>query len=95
MPPHNNLVDLEIRDVIVLAKNIQHKLMTEERMRVFSTICTMMRTCYKHRVFPGMVAATLAYDLDWDIFGVGMPPEMRHMWCVPRKKTLRACLKAG
>ena len=95
MPPHNNPVELEIRDVIVLAKNIQHKLMTDEGMRVFSIISTMIRTCYKQRMFPGMVVAALAYDPDWDMFGGGEPPpEMRHMWRVPRKRTQQAYLKS-
>ena len=64
MHPHNNAVELEIRDTVVLHRNVRHQLSEPERMEVFS----VARTCHKQGIFPHIAVEEMIRDSDWSIF---------------------------
>ena len=72
MPPHNNAAELEIRDSVVLHRNVRHQLSEPEGRAVFSVLVSVARTCYKRGIFPRIAVEELAKDPDWSIF---KPPE--------------------
>ena len=69
MPPNNNPVELDIRDTIVLQRNVRHKLMTSTGMHVFSILVSYTRTCQKRGIVPWKGIVELSKNPDWDIFG--------------------------
>ena len=52
MPPHNNAAELEIRDSVVLHRNVRHQLSEPEGRAVFSVLVSVARTCYRRGIFP-------------------------------------------
>ena len=68
MPPNNNPVELDIRDTIVLQRNVRHKLMTSTGMHVFSILVSYTRTCQKRGIVPWKGIVELSKNTDWDIF---------------------------
>ena len=72
MSPHNNAAELEIRDSVVLHRNVRHQLSEPEGRAVFSVLVSVARTCYRRGIFPRMAVEELARDPDWSIF---KPPE--------------------
>ena len=46
MPPHNNAAELEIRDSVVLHRNVRHQISEPEGRAVFSVLVSVARTCY-------------------------------------------------
>ena len=68
MPPNNNPVELDIRDTIVLQRNVRHKLMTSMGMHVFSILVSYTRTCQKRGIVPWKGIVELSKNPDWDIF---------------------------
>ena len=69
MPPHNDAAELEIRDVVVLHRNVRHKLSEAE---VFSVLVSVAPTCYKQEMFPRVAVEERAKDPGWSIL---RPPE--------------------
>ena len=51
MPPHNNAAELEIRDTVVLHRNVRYHLSEPEGMGVFSVLISVARTCHKQGIF--------------------------------------------
>ena len=51
MPPHNNAAELEIRDAVVLHRNVRHQLSKPEGREVFSVLISVARTCHKQESF--------------------------------------------
>ena len=41
MPPHNNAAELEIRDAVVLHRNVRHQLSKPEGREVFSVLISV------------------------------------------------------
>ncbi len=74
MPPHNNAAELEIRDAVVLHRNVRHQLSKPEGREVFSVLISVARTCHKQGIFPRVAVENLIRDPDWHIF---KPPEQR------------------
>ena len=72
MPPHNNAAELEIRDTVVLHRNVRHQLSEPEGREVFSVLVSVARTCQKMGMFPRMAVERMIEDLDWRIF---KPPD--------------------
>ena len=72
MPPHNNAAELEIRDAVVLHRNVRHQLSKPEGREVFSVLVSVARICHKQRIFPRVAVENLIRDPDWHIF---KPPE--------------------
>ena len=72
MPPHNNAAELEIRDAVVLHRNVRHQLSKPEGREVFSVLISVARTCHKQGIFPRVAVENLIRDPDWHIF---KPPE--------------------
>ena len=72
MPPHNNAAELEIRDTVVLHRNVRHQLSEPEGREVFSVLISVARTCHKQGIFPRIAVEELIRDPDWSIF---KPPE--------------------
>ena len=72
MPPHNNAAELEMRDAVVLHRNVRHQLSEPEGREVFSVLVSVARTCHKRGIFPRVAVEELARDPDWSIF---RPPE--------------------
>ena len=68
MPPHNNDAELDIRDTVVLQRNVRHKLSVAEGMRVFSVLASVARTCHKQGILPRVAVESLIRDPDWKIF---------------------------
>ena len=73
MPPHNNGAELEIRDAVVLQRNVRHQLSTPEGREVFSVLVSVARTCHKRGIFPRVAVENLVRDPGWSIFEP--PPE--------------------
>ena len=73
MPPHNNGAELEIRDTVVLHRNVRHQLSEPEGREVFSMLIQMARTCYRQGIFPRVAVEELIKDPDWSIF---KPPDL-------------------
>ena len=80
MPPHINAAELEIRDSVVLHRNVRHQLSEPEGRAVFSVLVSVARTCYKRGIFPRIAVEELAKDPDWSIF---KPPDGRSPPCWP------------
>ncbi len=72
MPPHNNAAELEIRDTVVLHRNVRHQLSEPDGRHVFSVLVSVARTCQKMGVFPRMAVERMIEDPDWRIF---KPPD--------------------
>ena len=72
MPPHNNAAELEIRDTVVLHRNVRHQLSEPEGRQVFSVLVSVARTCQKVGMFPRMAVERTVMDPDWRIF---KPPD--------------------
>ena len=72
MPPHNNGAELEIRDTVVLHRNVRHQLSEPEGREVFSVLISVARTCHKQGIFPRVAVEELIRDPGWSIF---KPPE--------------------
>lgn len=72
MPPHNNAAELEIRDTVVLHRNVRHQLSEPEGRQVFSVLVSVARTCQKLGVFPRVAVERMIEDPDWRIF---KPPD--------------------
>ena len=72
MPPHNNAAELEIRDTVVLHRNVRHQLSEPEGRHVFSVLVSVARTCQKMGIFPRMAVERMIEDPDWRIF---KPPD--------------------
>jgi len=51
MSPHNNAAELEIRDTVVLHRNVRHQLSELEGRQVFSALVSVARTCQKMGMF--------------------------------------------
>ena len=68
MPPHNNGAELEIRDTVVLHRNVRHQLSEPEGREVFSVLISVARTCHKQGIFPRVAVEDLIRDPDWSIF---------------------------
>ena len=54
MPPHNNDAECEIRDTVVLQRNVRHHLVNAEGMEVFSVLVSVAvpaanRACFHIR----------------------------------------------
>ena len=62
MPPHNNAAELEIRDAVVLHRNVRHQLSKPEGREVFSVLISVARTCHKQGIFPRV---GVIRDPDW------------------------------
>ena len=73
MPPHNNGAELEIRDTVVLHRNVRHQLSEPEGREVFSVLISVARTCHKQGIFPRVAVEQLIRDPDWGIFE---PPDL-------------------
>ena len=73
MPPHNNGAELEIRDTVVLHRNVRHQLSEPEGREVFSVLISVARTCHKQGIFPRAAVEGLIRDSDWSIF---KPPNL-------------------
>ena len=58
MPPHNNGAELEIRDAVVLHRNVRHQLSEPEGREVFSVLVSVARTCHKRGMFPRVAVET-------------------------------------
>ena len=82
MPPHNNAAELEIRDTVVLHRNVRHQLSEPEGREVFSVLISVARTCHKQGIFPRIAVEEMIRDSDWSIF---KPPEQ-----VQKKITVKA-----
>ena len=65
MPPHNNAAELEIRDAVVLHRNVRHQLSKPEGREVFSVLISVARTCHKQGIFPRVAVENLIRDPDW------------------------------
>ena len=74
MPPHNNATELEIRDAVVLHRNMRHQLSEPEGREVFSVLVSVARTCHKRGIFPRVAVEELARNSAWSIF---KPPEQK------------------
>ena len=72
MPPHNNAAELEIRDAVVLHRNVRHQLSEPEGRQVFSVLVSVARTCQKMGMFPRAAVESVIKDPDWRIF---KPPD--------------------
>ena len=72
MPPHNNAAELEIRDSVVLHRNVRHQLSEPEGRAVFSVLISAARICHKQGIFPCVAVENLIRNPDWSIF---KPPE--------------------
>ena len=72
MPPHNNAAELEIRDTVVLHRNVRHQLSEPEGRQVFSLLVSVARTCQKAGMFPRAAVERMIEDPDWRIF---KPPD--------------------
>ena len=68
MPPHNNAAELEIRDTVVLHRNVRHQLSEPEGREVFSVLISVARTCYKQGIFPRVAVENIIRNPDWSIF---------------------------
>ena len=68
MPPHNNGAELEIRDTVVLHRNVRHQLSEPEGREVFSVLISVARTCHKQGIFPRVAVEELIRDPSWSIF---------------------------
>ena len=68
MPPHNNGAELEIRDTVVLHRNVRHQLSKPEGREVFSVLISVARTCHKQGIFPRVAVEELIRDPGWSIF---------------------------
>ena len=68
MPPHNNGAELEIRDTVVLHRNVRHQLSEPEGREVFSVLISVARTCHKQGIFPRVAVEELIRDPGWSIF---------------------------
>ena len=73
MPPHNNGAELEIRDTVVLHRNVRHQLSEPEGREVFSVLISVARTCHKQGIFPRVAVEELIRDPGWNIFE---PPDL-------------------
>ena len=72
MPPHNNAAELEIRDTVVLHRNVRHQLSEPGGREVFSVMVSVARTCQKVGMFPRIAVENAVKDPDWRIF---KPPD--------------------
>ena len=72
MPPHNNAAELEIRDTVVLHRNVRHQLSEPVGREVFSVLVSVARTCQKIGMFPRTAVERMIEDPDWRIF---KPPD--------------------
>ena len=68
MPPTNNATEGDIRDGVVLERNIRKKLVTAEGMRVFSVLHSFTQTCRKLDLVPWKQTVHIVRDPDWNIF---------------------------
>ena len=68
MPPHNNDAERDIRDAVVLQRNVRHKLSVAEGMKVFSVLVSVARTCHKQGILPRIAVESLIRDPGWKIF---------------------------
>ena len=80
MPPHNNQAELEIRDAVVLQRNVRHKLCTPEGMRIFSVLSSVARTSNKMAIFARQVVENLVKDPEWSMFEP--PPKEVQAECI-------------
>ena len=72
MPPHNNAAELEVRDTVVLHRNVRHQLSKPEGREVFSVLVSVARTCQNLGMFPRVAVEHAIKDPDWRIF---RPPD--------------------
>ena len=66
--PHNNAVELEIRDMVMLHRNVRHHLSEPEGYHVFPVLVSVARTCKKVGMFQRMAVERMIEDSDWHIF---------------------------
>ena len=76
MPPHNNDAERDIRDTVVLQRNVRHKLSVVEGMQVFSVLISVARTCHKQGILPRIAVESLIKDPDWKLFKPPLREEM-------------------
>ena len=67
MPPHNNAAELEIRDAVVLHRNVRHHLANALGREVFSIMISVACTCHKQGILPRFALEDLIRNPDWDI----------------------------
>ena len=67
--PKHVAIMRDIRDTMVLQRNVRHKLMTGTGMHVFSILVRYTRTCQKRGIAPWKGIVELSKNPDWDIFG--------------------------
>ena len=65
MPPHNNGAELEIRDTVVLHRNVRHQLSEPEGREVFSVLISVARTCHKQGIFQRVAVDEMIKCPDW------------------------------
>ena len=68
MPPHNNAAELEIRDAVVLQRNVRHQLSEPGGMHVFSVLISIARTCHKQGIFPRIAVENMVMNSNWSPF---------------------------
>ena len=71
MPPTNNATEQDIRDGIVLQRNIRHKFVNAKGMHVFSVLQSFNRTCRKLGLIPWKCVERIVKDPDYSIFEAG------------------------
>ena len=67
-----NAAELEIRDAVVLHRNVRRQLSEAEGREVFSVLISVARTCHKQGIFPRQVVENIIRDSGWSIF---RPPD--------------------
>ena len=68
MPPTNNAAEGDIRDGVVLERNIRQKMTTKEGMHAFAVIHSFTQTCRKLRLAPWKQVINIVRNRDWNIF---------------------------
>ena len=59
---HNNAAELEIRDAVVLHRNVCHRLSEPEGQEIFSVLISVARTCHKQGIFPRIAVEGLIME---------------------------------
>ena len=69
MSPHNNPAESDVRDTMVLRRNVRHKLMTGTGLHVFLVLMIYTRTCQKRGIVPWKGIGELSKNPDWTYLG--------------------------
>ena len=58
----NNVAELEIRDVVVLHRNVCHRLSKHEGQKIFSMLISVACICHKQGIFPRIAVEELIME---------------------------------